>query len=486
MLITTAADQTPATTPGSDGTPAAAERGLAAAQAVAADIPALADALAAARAADRAIAAAIEGLLDLQEHDLAEHLTGVALEQWLAIAGRRTASDRRMLLTACDALRRLPSLRAAFLDEARVSWSQTRTVALQVERLPHHLDDVIDAALARCLDATADDDPDVLGRVVGQTLRSIDPAPEAAAIPQAPSEPFLAIQPRLDGSGGRLYGDFDGLGLATIDAALTPPPHEARDGGPHRGAAARGRARRLLSLCDGALVGGTPVDGPGRPARPITDDRQAPGSDEAPGADAPRDEVEGPDHDPLDAGATGSRPQLLLRVPLSSLLGEDELPGELVTRLLGGSLRADATTVRALVDERGADLRALVLDDTGNVVGVGRRTRVPEGWLRDAILALHDTCSAPACERPARSCDVDHATPWHPTVPGAPGGRTDVDQLAPLCRTHNRTKESAGWEVNQTADGVRRWLHRGTGLATTTRPSTWRPPPVPSPPARGP
>lgn len=431
--------------PAPDGGPAASLPASATAPAVALppgvdEVPLLRTAIEAAHAADRAVAALLEALLELDEHQLAEAITGIPLEQWLAIAGRRTRGDRRMLLTTCDVLRRLPSLRRAFLDAGQVSWAQVRTVALQVERLPGRLDDAIDDALARAVASCAADDPDVLSSVVNQALRSLDPAPAGASDRPgpAPTEEFLAIQPRLDGAGGQLFGELGAVGLATVDAALTPAPHEARDGRGHRGAAARERARRLVRLCDGALDGGTHPEAGGSPS--------------------------------------GSRPQLLVRVDLATLLDGDALPGSMLTRLTGGRLWADAATVRHLVEHRGADLRTVVLDDCGGVVGVGQRTRVPPGWLRDAVLALHDTCTAPGCLRPARSADLDHARPWEPPRPGAPDGRTDIDQLGPLCRTHNRTKESAGWTVHQTADGSRRWYHAGTGLTTTTRPATWRPP----------
>ena len=411
-------------------------------------VPLLRSALLAARAADRAIAQLLEALMELDEHQLAEAITGIPLEQWLAIVGRRTRSDRRMLLTACDALRRLPSLRDAFLTDATVSWAQTRTVALQVERLPRYLDDAIDDSLARTITACQGSDPDALTSAVSRALRSIEleASPTTESEPSTVDEPnFLAIQPRLDGSGGSLYGEFDGLSLATIDAALTPPPERLRDVHGPRGAAARGRADRLVDVCDATLAGAEAS---------------------SPGAAA----------DDTDQVGSGSRPQLLIRVELASLLDGSALPGELLTRFTGGRMWADANTVRRLVQERGADLRTIVLDDRGDVVGVGRLTRVPPAWLKDAILALHDTCSGPGCQHPARSSDLDHASPWHSDVPGKPGGRTDVDELAPLCRTHNRTKESAGWQVAQSADGSRDWHHPATGVRTTTRPATWQPP----------
>lgn len=417
-------------------------------------VPGLAAALVAAQAIDRAVAHLVETLLALDEHQVAETITGIPLEQWLAIVGRRTRSDRRMLLTACDALRRLPTLRTAFLDEATVSWAQARAIALAVERLPHHLDDLIDDALADSIPACRQDDPDSLVGVVGRALRSIEASAATPATSETPAdtEDYVAMQPRLDGTGGRIHGELGAVGFATVDAALSPEPQDLGAGsGRIGGVAARARARMLVRLCDASLAGG---DQPGSPH----------GS--APLADG--------DHPERSVGS-GSRPQLLVRVELSTLLDDQAMPGELLTRLTGGKMWVDAATVRRLVDQRGADLRSVVLDETGRIVGVGRRTRVPPTWLRDAALALHDTCTAPGCLRPARSSDLDHARPWVSHQHRVPGGSTDVEQLGPLCRTHNRTKERAGWEVTRTADGVSRWRHPATGVASTTRPATWYP-----------
>lgn len=409
-----------------------------------AEVPELGAALAAARGIDRLVAQLLDSLLLLEEHGIAEATTGVALEQWLAIVGQRTHADRRMLLTACDVLRRLPSLRRAFVSTGDVSWSQVRAVALAVHRLPRHLDDRLDAEVARAVRDCVGSDPDALARTVGQTLASITPEPQASSQQVADRAQYLALQPRLDGSGGRLWGDFGPEGFAVLDAALHPasdPPVAGVAAGcdevepsdaAQRRATGAARAQRLLDLVD---------------------------------------------HDCGDT-SVGARRQLVVRAELSTLLDREQVPAHLLTLLTGGRMWVDAATARRLVDERGADLRTVILDDTGTVVGVGRRSRLAPGWLRDAQLALHDTCSAPGCQVAARRCDSDHAMPWVAHHRDDPPGRTDVEQLAPLCPSHNRAKERDGWRVTQAPDGTRTWRHERTGLSTRTHPATWRPPPI--------
>lgn len=164
--------------------------------------------------------------------------------------------------------------------------------------------------------------------------------------------------------------------------------------------------------------------------------------------------------------------KLLLRVQLETL---GQLPAQVLTQLTGGQLRLSSQAARYLCDAQGVQARVVVIDQ-GEVVGVGRQTRLPPGWLGDITDAIHDVCTEPLCERPARCADLDHATPWWPDGPDATYGTTDADNLGPLCMTTNQTPRRAGWQTVQTGDGRRRWTHTRSGLTVTTVPTTWRPP----------
>ena len=48
-------------------------------------------------------------------------------------------------------------------------------------------------------------------------------------------------------------------------------------------------------------------------------------------------------------------------------------------------------------------------------------------------------CTAPGCARQAETCDADHAIPFDHADPAA-GGRTDLENLLPLCRAHHLMK----------------------------------------------
>jgi hypothetical protein len=164
-------------------------------------------------------------------------------------------------------------------------------------------------------------------------------------------------------------------------------------------------------------------------------------------------------------------PTLLLRAELDTFLGRSGQGAQLLTTLAGGVMHVDATTARRLA-EHVHGLR-LIVTDGGRVVGVGRRTTRPPRFLVDAIRAVHDTCSAPGCDRSVLTCQVDHA------APSSRGGPTDVANCGPLCDHDNREKERAGWRARGEPDGTRHWHHPRSGLRVTTHPATKRPPPRP-------
>lgn len=384
---------------------------------VLAELPELATALQALVAADRALVTAIDHLVRLRTSGLVEAATGVGLDGWLGIVARRTGSDRRMLLTVAETLGRLPQLHRCF-SAGELSWAQLRVVVLQVHRWCDQVDTAeLDTALAGAVSAAEDLEPDALASMVRWVVA--DRLPDEVRV-ERPVDERLILQPRLDGTGGGVVGELGPVGFAALDAATRPPSGADRPG--------RHRAQALTALC---LDAGSRTDGGGG---------QGTGS--------------------------GSRVHLLLRAELDTLLGLDDRPAQLLTSLAGGAMWTDADTARDLAATAGS-MRLIVTRD-GATVGIGRSSRDVAASLRDAVLSLHDTCTAPGCTRPSLTADVDHARPW------AEGGTTDVGNLAPLCPHHNRGAGRRAWQVDQRPDGTRVWHHPATGLTTTTRPD--RPP----------
>jgi hypothetical protein len=402
---------------------------------VLAEVPELAGLLDDLQAVDRLLVRVIDTLILAQDTSLSESATGLPLERWLAGLAGRTRSDRQMLATAAQACRRLPGVHGAF-RAGRLSWAQLRAIALKVQRLPREHDGQIDDELVRTIElAGTNPDPDSLLHVVSQVLAVHDrPVDDGDRPDGAPEVDFLAMQPRLDGTGGTIYGDFGPQGFAAIDNRLAPdtPDGSSRDGfghdtDPEQGEAtgrqlAQSRAHKLIELCT-RRNDGTPT-----PA------------------------------------------SYIVRIDIETLLRlAPDQAARLLTTTTGGTMWLAADTARRLADTHGTTLRLIIHDDN-HVVGVGRKTEKVPGWLSDATLAIHDTCTAPGCNVAARLCDTDHATPV------SRNGRTDIDNLAPLCATDNRAKEPHGWHCHQHPDGRRTWHHQATGLTTTTIPTTWQPP----------
>jgi hypothetical protein len=78
----------------------------------------------------------------------------------------------------------------------------------------------------------------------------------------------------------------------------------------------------------------------------------------------------------------------------------------------------------------------------------------PPAWMRELVILRDGHCVFPGCTRDARSCDLDHITPY---VPDGPPGQTRPDNLACLCRRHHRAKTAGLWRYSRTLEGEYRW-----------------------------
>ena len=168
-------------------------------------------------------------------------------------------------------------------------------------------------------------------------------------------------------------------------------------------------------------------------------------------------------------GPRDPRTHVLVTVPLSSLIGEDDAPAD-----LAGFGPIDATTARALA--QGGVWRRLVVDDlSGSVLDVGRTTYRPPAALADHVRYRDRTCTFPGCLVPAQRCDLDHGDDWSPAPDDPrPPGVTSHTNLGPACPRHHRAKHRARFDVRQPEPGVHDWTDR-TGHRYRTRPGTGLP-----------
>src|SRR5262249_43957567 len=141
------------------------------------------------------------------------------------------------------------------------------------------------------------------------------------------------------------------------------------------------------------------------------------------------------------AGAT--KTVVRVTVPISTLMGLDDEPGE-----LAGYGPIPAGVARDIA--AGGTWKRLLTDPvSGTLLDYGRTTYRPPAGLADFVRARDHHCVFPACSRPADACDIDHRNAY-------PDGPTSEENLECLCRHHHRLKHEAGWTVEY-HNGVHVW-----------------------------
>jgi hypothetical protein len=318
-------------------------------------------------------------------------------------AGRRAAS--RDLATALVLEAALPATAGA-LARGDLDLARAAAVADACRTL-----DRADAreVESRVLPRALRQDARAAARAAQRAVLAIDPAGAERKRRQAARERFITGAPTIDGMAD-VWGRLPALDWVTISSAITAAARAVK---------ASGDPRTLQELRADALV--------------------------APFAKALRTGVlDGLDPITL-ARHRGLRPGIEVHVPLSTLAGATDEPGELVGY---GPISADLARELA-----GAGTwRRLVTDDlTGAVLDVGTTTYTPPAPLARLVEARDRTCRFPGCATPATACDLDHTVPF-------PHGATSATNLHALCRRHHRLKhELVGTGVARAPDGSLVW-----------------------------
>lgn len=135
------------------------------------------------------------------------------------------------------------------------------------------------------------------------------------------------------------------------------------------------------------------------------------------------------------------------------------LPVEVPYRVLAET--AGDGGVHAVVVRHGVVLHA------PGQLDLGRTTRLASPARRRALRALYRGCAVPGCGVRYDRCKLHHVTWWRH------GGRTDIENLLPLCAHHHTKVHDAGW--NLTLDPNRDLTIRfPDGTVQTTGPPTRR------------
>lgn len=358
----------------------------------------------------------VRSWVEAQEVRLAEQVAAQSSfpEKTLAEAGRGSLRDAAAVLARASMLRLVPSLATA-LAAGRVTGEHVDVLARRWARLEQPVRDRLLAADVRWADAAAVRTPERFAAFVFEQVRRVD---------QRDGEDRLAAQQRQVGLSWRLAGDgmhewkllldplealrFERQIAAQVEALFHDRLPEGCPTNPLQRQAYL-RAHALLSLLAGRG---------GKMGRPeiivVVDTRDPEGADEgAPGESAD--------------STVPSEPTVDWGLPV-------ELPSRVLVELFG---RAEVHPVVVC--------NGVVLHASGQL-DLGRSTRLANRAQRRALRGLYATCAIPGCAARYDHCRIHHVHWWRH------GGRTDLQNLLPLCSRHHHMVHEGGWDLSLRVD----------------------------------
>jgi Zn finger protein HypA/HybF involved in hydrogenase expression len=231
----------------------------------------------------------------------------------------------------------------------------------------------------------------------------VDPDGALRDANQAHERRWLSASKTIDGMvaiDGLLEADAGALVLTALAAATSPPAADD-----HRNAGQR-RADALVDICGVSL-----------------------------------------DHGRLRSSGT-VRPHLLVTAPLQTLSARPRDPDIRTTEV--GEVSWTGPLSDQAVQRLGCDatVTRMLLDAESLPLDVGRSTRTVPAHLRQALVVRDRGCVAEGCDRPVAWTEAHHVVHW------AEGGRTALDNLVLLCRSHHRKVHDDGWHFAHISD---RW-----------------------------
>lgn len=152
----------------------------------------------------------------------------------------------------------------------------------------------------------------------------------------------------------------------------------------------------------------------------------------------------------------GARPRIVVTIDEHDLV--DRLAAG---HLLDGTPHSHAALRRLACD---AEILPAVLGSEGQVLDVGRGSRLVTPGLWSALVLRDRHCAFPGCDRLPTACDAHHVVHW------ADGGPTSLDNMVMLCRHHHRLTHHSPWQVS---------------IDPSSRRPVWTPPPSQTRPGSG-
>jgi hypothetical protein len=350
----------------------------------------------------------------------------------------------------CEATRQL-------LSAGELTTPQAEVIVRAMSRLVPQEVAAVEASVAQACAVAA---PSAADQIVSRAVLMTGDAAGVAREARAEAARFLQVSPcgdmvRVDG----MLAPVAGAGLmAALDALAQPSATDLLPGGPRR-TRAQLMADALGELASRQLASGDlPTNGGVRPNVHVTVDLQDLLALSRPGFGVAR--VEG-------------RSQGTVTAALANALGCDGLLDWSVTtggRVLPGSVGgarpsgpvrppgdlADSTDGLPVVDpllvHRLISELAPALGGSAPVLlAAGRTSRLVTPAQRKALIHRDKGCVYPGCDRPADWCDAHHLAEWI-----RDGGKTDIDNLALVCRFHHSRLHEAAETLAHTPAGFQR------------------------------
>lgn len=358
--------------------------------------------------ADAVSAASLTAVAAFDAASDGQTLHGAASTQaWLRGACRITGAEAAEKVRISRAARGLLAGPVNDVRDGKLTYDHLRAVERGIRRLPgtHQPEAVTVLTDLGRIGSVGD------VRTAGKHLQYVtDPDGSLADTNQQFDRRYLTLAPLMDGMttlGGLLDTESAALLTAALQPFLVPADHhDTRTTSQRR---ADGLLQIIQTATDHALL---PVVGGQRPhLHIIIDPRTTPPTDQHPPAGPP------------PAGLP---------------------PGQLTHSPSSPAFLHPIAVARNACD---ANLTALLLNDHGVVIDLGRTRRLFTPQQRRLLAHRDGGCRWPDCDRPPAHTDAHHLVSW------LDGGTTDLTNALLLCRHHHRNVHENGWTLHITNPG---------------------------------
>lgn len=134
-------------------------------------------------------------------------------------------------------------------------------------------------------------------------------------------------------------------------------------------------------------------------------------------------------------GVPEAAPRPLLLIALSDYIAIHNGDGDEVTLQLTDGTTMTGADYLNTVAANTPGLEAALFHPQEGPVNLYRTQRLANDKQRTLAKATQPVCAHPQCHQAADFCQIHHAHPW------ADGGETNLDNLVPACRYHNRIND---------------------------------------------